>query len=117
MKKTQAYSTKTRPFPIRLKLLIVCDKTVAAKELGPLNDAEFTSDGPYCKIALDMTVPRTRNRLTGLVVHECTHCVDHIQNYVETTFDRETRAYLTQYLVEWCLDKIDDFDKKMEINR
>ena len=56
--------------------------------------------------------PEAENRnsieVVGLMAHEITHAIQHIEDTIGTHLDAETEAYLHQALIQWLLESYAD---------
>ena len=77
---------------------------------GPRNSPILKGDDGRCGtysdcFGIDIADDLEGIELLGAIVHESTHCVEMLEEAVGE-LGRETRAYLTEYIVKWIISKI-----------
>ena len=77
---------------------------------GPRNSSVLKGDDGRCGtysdcFGIDIADDLQGLDLLGTIVHESTHCVEMLEDAVGE-LGRETRAYLTEYIVKWIISKI-----------
>ena len=78
------------------------------------NMAFLLSNTYYHKYVIVIVEPDNRIELISQLSHEIRHFVDEMGGKIGLELEGEAAAYLTQYVMKQCLDKLDLFDSQKD---